>query len=281
MSRIRTLETTDDFRAAEEVQRRVWGFVDIEVVPLHTLLTAQKNGGLVLGAFAAPGGVRDEPAEMIGMLFGFLGRDQNGDVKHCSHLMGVVPEQHGRGVGQALKRYQRACVLGQGHRLITWTFDPLEPRNAHLNTNRLGGFCRRYLTNVYGEIRDDLNTGLPTDRFEVEWWIASPQVEARLGGEGAPGPSGPTVNRCTTEDGMRVPLSWQQRREPYLLVEIPPNIQVIKMRSPDTALAWREHSRELFGYYFARGYAVQAVHRLAAERSGDAERVVYQLAVTL
>lgn len=281
MSRIRTLETTDDFRAAEEVQRWVWGFVDIEVVPLHTLLTAQKNGGLVLGAFAEPSVASNGPEEMIGVLFGFLGRDQSGDIKHCSHLMGVVPEWHGRGVGQALKRYQRERVLGQGHRLITWTFDPLEPRNAHLNTNRLGAFCRRYLTNVYGEIRDDLNAGLPTDRFEVEWWIASSQVQARLEGEDPPGPNGPSVNRCADDDGLRVPRSWQKLEEPYLLVEIPPNIQVIKMRSPEAALAWREHTRDLFRYYFARGYAVQAVHRLPAERSGDAERVVYQLAVTL
>ncbi len=281
MSSIRTLETIADFRAAEEVQRRVWGFVDAEVVPLHTLLTAHKNGGLVLGAFADVGGAVTVAETMTGMLFGFLGRDQNGDIKHCSHLMGVAPEWRGRGVGEALKRYQRDCVLSQGHRLVTWTFDPLEPRNAHLNTSKLGGLCRRYLVNVYGEIRDDLNAGLPTDRFEAEWWLASPQVEARLDGAAPPGPKGPTVNRCGDDDGFKVPLSWQKLTEPYLLAEVPPNIQVIKTRSPETALAWREHTRALFQHYFAHGYAVQAVHRLPPERAGGAERVVYQLVTTL
>ncbi|MFB0545549.1 MAG: hypothetical protein ACETWB_01445, partial [Anaerolineae bacterium] len=61
----------------QELQRQVWGMKDIAVVPLHLLVTAQKNGGLVLGAF-------DERGEMIGFLFGFLGMTAAGKLKHCS-----------------------------------------------------------------------------------------------------------------------------------------------------------------------------------------------------
>ena len=48
---IRPLSTHEEICAVEQLQREVWGLPDVEVVPLHVLLTAAKNGGLLLGAF--------------------------------------------------------------------------------------------------------------------------------------------------------------------------------------------------------------------------------------
>ena len=89
----------------------------------------------------------------------------------------MLPEWQSRGVGYALKVAQREAVLQQGLRLITWTYDPLESKNARLNIAKLGAVCNTYIRNYYGELRDDINLGLATDRFQVDWWIASSHVE--------------------------------------------------------------------------------------------------------
>jgi predicted GNAT superfamily acetyltransferase len=256
---IRRLETIEDFRLAEEAQRIIWGIRDsTEVVPLHALLTAQKNGGLVLGAFRG--------SKMIGYLFGFLGRTPAGKEKHCSHQMGVVPRYRGQGIGEALKRRQRQFVLEQGLDLITWTYDPLESRNARLNISKLGAICQTYIRNIYGEMQDELNAGLPTDRFQVDWWIRSPRVESRFAQKA---PSPPTslddtlsqgaaiVNEVELDNaGLPATLSWEPHRNSTVLVEIPPNFQEVKQANIKLARDWRLLTRALFEQYFEDGYAV-------------------------
>jgi len=118
---IEKLTTAQQFHRCEELQGRVWGLSDTDIVPLHLLLTAQKSGGLVLGAF-------DEEGKMIGFLFGFLGaRDAAArQLKHCSHMLGVLEEWQGQGVGYRLKLAQREHALAQGLELVTWTYDPLK-----------------------------------------------------------------------------------------------------------------------------------------------------------
>ena len=171
---IRRLETTEDYKAAEEVQRRAWGLSELDVAPVHILLSIHKSGGLVLGAF-------DEQTNvLLGFLLGFYGRNEDRHWKHCSHMMGVLPEARDRGIGQALKLEQRRLILAEGLDLITWTFDPLEARNATLNFTKLGVVSNTYIRNIYGDTLGELNAGLPTDRLSVDWWIRSARVEARV-----------------------------------------------------------------------------------------------------
>ncbi len=121
---------------------------------------------------------------LAGFVFGFLGfheAETARRLKHCSHMLGVHPDFRSAGVGYALKTYQREHVLRQGLDLITWTYDPLLARNAQLNIAKLGAVCTTYLPNLYGAMRDGLNAGLPSDRFQVDWWIATPRVADRLG----------------------------------------------------------------------------------------------------
>ena len=168
MIEIRLVQGDAEYLAVEEVQRLAWGLAEVEVVPTHLLITAQKNGGLVLGAFEpqADGGQR-----MVGFVFGFAGLTGTGRLKHCSHMAGVVPERQGRNIGYRLKLAQREQVLALGIDLVTWTFDPLESRNARLNFHKLGVVCNTYLRHLYGAMRDELNAGLVSDRFQVDWHI--------------------------------------------------------------------------------------------------------------
>jgi len=87
-------------------------------------------------------------------------------------------------VGVRLKLAQREEALARGVDLITWTFDPLQARNAQLNLRRLGARATEFLENLYGITSSALHYGLPTDRLLVRWELRSPRVEERLvGGE--------------------------------------------------------------------------------------------------
>lgn len=258
---IRVLETPEDMLLLEELQRQVWPGDETEITPVHVLVTAVRNGGLALGAF--------EAERMVGGLWGFPGFDMLPDGPHpkqCSHLLGVLPAWRDRGVGFALKRAQWQFVRRQGLTHVTWTYDPLMSRNAMLNIARLGAVCNTYRRSEYGELRDGLNAGLPSDRFQVDWWIRSRRVERRLGRrsrtrlgldhfssagikpfyESDPGPGGMPrpPGRMPAPDG------------PILLAGIPSDFLALKTQDFPLARAWRSFSRECFEALFAAGYLV-------------------------
>ncbi len=253
---IRALKDAAEFHRCEELQRQVWGMEDISVVPLHLLLPAQKNGGLVLGAF-------DEQGTMVGFVFGFLGMTGQGQVKHCSHMAGVLPGYQGQQIGYRLKLAQREHVLAQGLDLAPWTYDPLEGTNASLNIGKLGVICRTYLPDVYGDTGIQLHLGLPTDRFEVEWWVRSQRVEERLGShlgkltlDKALDMGAERVNR-TEFDGRGLLRSERDDRTPgaeAVLIEIPADFQAIKSADMGLAREWRAQTREIFESCFGAGY---------------------------
>jgi len=258
---IRLVKTLEEYRAVEQLQRDVWGLEEVEVVPDHLLLTAQKNGGLVLGAFDRLMGEGRE--QLIGFAFGFVGLTLEGKVKHCSHIAGVTPAYQNRNVGYRLKLAQRGHVLAQGIDLATWTFDPLESRNARLNFYKLGVTCSTYLRNLYVNMRDELNVGLPSDRFRVDWHVASDHVADRLRGDWI----GPSLSTLRAEDVpiLNPTLPGDPPRPPHkilpiagkrLLIQIPAHFQAIKSTDFGLALAWREHTRVLFEAAFAAGYTV-------------------------
>jgi predicted GNAT superfamily acetyltransferase len=260
---IRPVQTHAEYTAVEQIQRDAWGEGDAEIVPYHMLVAAQKGGGLVLAAFETQS---DGTEQMVGFVFGFLGRAADGQIKHCSHLAGVSPTCQNRNVGYRLKLAQREYVLAQGLDLITWTFDPLESRNARLNFHKLGGVCQTYLRDLYGEMRDALNAGLPSDRFEVEWHIRSAHVADRLRDDGA-GPSlgrllaagVPVLNRSLASGAPPrppdAPLPLPTASDP-ILIQIPSRFQAIKETDMALACAWRMHTRALFETAFAADYVV-------------------------
>ena len=151
-----------DLPALEKLQQRVWGCAAEEIVPAHLLQAHSHHGGCILEA-------RLE-GELAGLIYGFPG-PPGGDYLY-SHLAAVAPELQGRGYGRQLKWAQADWARARGYRRIVWTFDPLQPANARLNIAVLGAVCNRYLVNYYGELNDNLNRGVPTDRFEVDWWLA-------------------------------------------------------------------------------------------------------------
>jgi chorismate synthase len=269
--RIRPLSTVAEFRACEAMQQQVWAMPDnLEVVPLHLLVTVQRNGGLLLGAF--------DGDDLVGFVFGFLGVSSNDKLKHCSHLMGVASGYQSRGVGYQLKLAQREFVLDQGIDLVTWTYDPLESRNAYLNIHKLGGVCRTYTRDYYGPLTDGLGAGLPSDRFQVEWWIADDRVRQCLAGDSGRRLADPVVQvnaTARTSEGYLTPGAICLKENARTIrSEIPADYQALKADDPALALEWRLAVRRISEAYFAAGYVVADFSHC---RTQEGERSYYIL----
>lgn len=259
---LRLLETPVELAAVEELQRLIWPGNDLEIVPVHMLMAALHGGGLLIGAF--------DEEKLIGFVFGFPGIDTTPEgphPRHCSHMAGVHPDYRDAGVGFRLKRAQWQMVRQQGLDHITWTYDPLQSRNAQLNISKLGAVCNTYLPNYYGDLRDGINVGMPSDRFQVDWWVNSQRVRRRLSKNPRPpldlahylSAEVPRVNTTRLNAaGFGVPsnLELPSDASPLLLLEIPPDFMALKAADASLALEWRQHTRDLFTSLFAAGYLV-------------------------
>jgi len=258
---IRLLERPEEMTAVIELQRIVWPGSETEIVPAHVLLTAVHNGGLVLGAF--------EEDVLMGFVFGFPGVDMLPDgpqLKHCSHMLGVRPEARDAGLGFTLKRAQWQMLRRQGITHATWTYDPLLSRNAHLNIAKLGATCNTYLPSYYGEMSDGLNVGLPSDRFQVDWWLISRRVERRLGKYARgrltlkhlieAGCQPLYASPARMDDLVPPPEGIPTLGEKVAAVEIPPDFMALKAADMELAQAWRIFTREFFESAFSDGYIV-------------------------
>jgi predicted GNAT superfamily acetyltransferase len=175
MVEIRKLNKHEELAGAVRLQKEIWGFEDIELLPLRLFVVAEKIGGQVLGAF--------DGDKMVAFCLGIPGLKPGGHYYLHSHMLGVLPEYRNSGLGRQLKLRQRADALERGIALIEWTFDPLEIKNAFFNIERLGAIIRRFVHNQYGTTSSHLHGGLPTDRLTAEWWIGTPRAEAICAGQ--------------------------------------------------------------------------------------------------
>ena len=231
---IRPFASVTDHEQCVDIQRRVW--VGDDPVPTNMTIAMERHGGVAVGAF-------DASDFMLGFAFSFVAPchhiGANKGLCHHSHMAAVLPCWQGKGLGEALKRVQADLVRAAGFNLMTWTVDPLEAKNARLNIGKLGCICRTYIENCYGAMRDALNAGLPSDRFEVEWWLdrrfeTGQNEESRMAND---------MLAFSTTDSQ-------------FSISIPPDFQFIKRTDPETARFWRQNTRAQFQRAFAEGYVV-------------------------
>ncbi|HET7657303.1 MAG TPA: GNAT family N-acetyltransferase [Bacillales bacterium] len=239
---IKKLTTFKELEDIQILEKAIWG---MEPLPVHQTFTVAKNGGLILGAFI--------DHKMVGFSYGFPGF-QDGRTYLCSHMLGIDPDYQKQGIGRLLKEKQREAALELGYDLITWTFDPLLSVNAYLNLHHLKAIVAKYTENLYGEMDDQLNRGIPSDRFTVEWWIGS-----ELGRQNYE-----TVVR--NEDNTLVDHSETKdlRHREDWFIPIPADFQRLKLENPDSALEWRLKTRRIFQELFRAGFVGADIRR-----SGD------------
>ena len=224
MIEIRALTTHAEFQDAVHLQQEIWGFEEIELLPLRLFVVATKVGGQAFGAF--------DGKRMIGFCLVIPGLKAGGKSYLHSHMLGVLPEYRDAHVGRRLKLTQREEALERGIELIEWTFDPLEIKNAFFNMERLGAIVRRYVQNQYGMTTSHLHGGLPTDRCIAEWWIASPRAKAIV----------------ADQKFARNPVEER--------IAIPSDIADIRANDPTRAREIQKKASEQFMTGFDRGLAV-------------------------
>lgn len=221
---IRHCGTLPEYEECVRLQRVVWG-EDI-VVPSTIFVVAHHTGGQVIGAF--------EGAEMVGFTQALAGVRKREPFLH-SHMTAVLPEYRDRGVGRRLKLFQRQDALKRGIKLVEWTFDPLELKNAHFNLVRLGAIARRFIPNCYGITESPLHAGLPTDRLVAEWWLDSERVKNILADSPLPA------------------------KGPFARISLPSNLGETKSRDREEGARIQSGAREQFKEYFGGGCAATGV----------------------
>lgn len=246
---IKILKDVPSFRRIEALQIEIWGTIERDVIPVHQLMAASGAGGAVLGAF-------DERGEMIGFCYGFAGW-RRGAPLFYSHMAGVKGSRQLQDVGFRLKCAQREAAMAMGYDHAVWTYDPLQSVNARFNLHKLGATARRYYVNYYGEMPDEINRGLESDRLEVDWALRSPRVEAAVAGAPPARAWGDAVRSLgatagSGETGPGEPVFYLDAAA--ILIEIPTDLPTLRNRDRGLARAWRLAARAAFLHYFERGY---------------------------
>ena len=224
MIAIRACTGFDELEACVQLQIETWVYDANDVVPRKSFLVAQKIGGQVIGAFdneipdASGGGAAES---LVGFALSLPGmKTGSGEPKAYmhSHMLAVKEQYRNRGLGKQLKLEQRREALARGIRLMEWTFDPLEIKNAFMNIHRLGATVCCYREDFYGLSSSRLQGGLPTDRLLAEWRLDSPRVLGILEGR--------TAGKQVIEERILVPASiyeWKAshaNRERALTVQL-------------------------------------------------------------
>jgi predicted GNAT superfamily acetyltransferase len=244
--RIRPAQSLADFHACVELQEEVWGPEWTDTVPSSLLQAATYVGGIVLGAFMANG-------ELAGFLFGLTGVE-NGEITHWSHMLGVRATARDMGVGRMLKEAQRAELARRNIRKMSWSFDPLVAKNAHLNVNRLGARVVQYVPDMYGTTSSPLHYGIATDRLVVTLETMAPKAVA------APSPQLANAPVLALDAEARAALERSSLPR-ALRIEVPSDIRVVLQEAPERAAAWRTAVRDNFQWALAKSYEVAGLYR--------------------
>ena len=231
---VRALYEPSEMDEAVELQKQIWGFQDVDLLPARLFVVATKIGGQAFGAY--------DGSRMVGYCLAIPGLKAGGRFYLHSHMLGVLDGYRDKGVGKSLKLAQREDALARGVTLMEWTFDPLQIKNAFFNMERLGAVVRRFVRNQYGITSSLFDQGMPTDRCTAEWWLASARVRGTLAGTPPPRPS--------IERRIEVPLAIPEWRRD----------------DPNRAREAQARIRDAFEDSFQAGLAVVGVDR--GEQSG-------------
>lgn len=264
---IRDLESIDDLRQLKEVEKEVWRMTDEDTLPLTLAIACQAAGNIFIGAFEKDKDHDNHHNEkMVGFAFGFIGREHEKITIH-SHMLGVLDGYRHLDLGSRLKQAQRERALAMGVQEMTWTYDPLQSRNAHFNFAKLGVVSDTYKVDFYGPETSSMLHRNGTDRLWVRWMLNSRRVRDRLTGKNITGKHA----RAETLDALRL-LAPLVRFDPSgkpghadlaeslarqrISIEIPGDILEIERTDMSLAQEWRDATRWAFQEALKAGFIV-------------------------
>jgi predicted GNAT superfamily acetyltransferase len=272
---IRDLQSFEDLKQVEEVEREVWGLSELDTTPLTLVIATKEAGSIWVGAF--------DGAKLVGFAFGFLGLE-NGRLTVHSHMLAVREPYRNLHLGYSLKLAQRERVLAirvddgrmNDARIgeMTWTFDPLQSRNAHLNFTRLGVVSESYKADFYGPATSSVLHRNGTDRLWVTWPLASRRVQDRLQGKDNRAEVLDALSTLTpliqfNGDGkpVRTDLAAALGRQ-RIAIEVPSDIVAVERKDPALAWEWRLQTRWAFTEALKAGFFVAEFCRTVRGQQG-------------
>jgi predicted GNAT superfamily acetyltransferase len=285
---IRDLKSIDDLTQLKALEKEVWGMADEDTLPLTLAIALKTAGNIFVGAFETAKDSKNKDKEkMVGFAFGFLGREHGLTTLH-SHMLAVLDQYRHLDLGLRLKQAQRERAMGMGIHEMTWTYDPLQSRNAHFNFAKLGVVSDTYKVDFYGPETSSVLHRNGTDRLWVRWILDSRRVRDRL--------SGKNVNsRTETLDGLRL-LAPLVRFDPSgkparanladslarqrVSIEIPGDILEVERTDMSLAREWREATRWAFREALKAGFVVAEFCRSIRGQQGPGAYLLQQASVT-
>jgi len=267
---VRDLRNFDDLKQVEAVEKEVWGLSDSDTMPLTLTVASRESGSIWLGAFDGP--------RLVGFAFGLLGLEGNRPNVH-SHMLAVLAPYRDLELGSKLKLAQRDRVLAlrigdlRLHE-ITWTFDPLQSKNAHLNFAKLGVVSDSYKVDFYGPETSSVLHRNSTDRLWVKWPITSRRVQNRLQGKDnrpemldALKTVSPLIHFNAHGQPHRADLTTALQRQ-RVAIEIPSDILSVEKQDASLAREWREATRWAFTESIKAGFFVGEFCRTVRGQQG-------------
>lgn len=252
---LRSLETIEDLRKIESVEKEVWGLAERDSAPMTLLIAHKEAGSILIGAF--------DGDALAGFAFGFPALEHGRLFIH-SHMLAVLPKYRDLDLGYKLKLAQRDRALALGIKLMTWTFDPLQSRNAHFNFAKLGVVSDRYKVDFYGRDSSSVLHQNGTDRLWVTWPLASRRVQQRLQIGQQKIDLSPAIPPLVGFNGdgrpARAELGIALARQ-RVCIEIPGDILEVEKRDPALAWEWRLATRWAFTESLKAGFLVAEYFR--------------------
>src|SRR3954469_15150073 len=103
---VRALSGHAEFAEAVRLQKIVWGFEDLELLPVRFFVVASRIGGQTLGAF--------DGERMAGFLVAIPGIKKDSGMQYLhSHMLGVLADYRDAGAGRMLKLAQREDAMAR------------------------------------------------------------------------------------------------------------------------------------------------------------------------
>jgi predicted GNAT superfamily acetyltransferase len=267
---IRDLKSIDDLSQLRAVEKEVWGMADEDTLPLTLAIACKAAGNIFVGAFDKDGQARDdkrnkEREKLVGFAFGFLGREHGLTTIH-SHMLAVLDAYRHLDLGARLKQAQRERAMAMGIHEMTWTFDPLQSRNAHFNFSKLGVVSETYKVDFYGPATSSMLHQNGTDRLWVRWMLNSRRVRDRLAsrvaGKDARGETldalrllAPLIRFDPSGKPGRANLAESLARQ-RVSIEIPGDILEVERKDMSLAREWRDATRWAFREAVKAGFVV-------------------------
>jgi len=262
---IRDLESYDDLWRVEALEKEVWQLSDQDMLPITMIIASKEAGNIWLGAF--------EGEALVGFAFGLLGRENGNSMVH-SHMLAVRDSYRDHNLGYKLKLAQRDRALGMGIRIMTWTFDPLQSRNAHFNFAKLGVVSDKYKVDFYGPGTSSILFRNSTDRLWVQWRMSSKRVQQRLQGKNPRAeildvlPNlEPLVQFDPSGRPVRTDLAEALGRQ-RICIEIPSDINSVEQTDSVLAKEWRDATRWGFTESLKAGFVVTEFCRTIRGKQG-------------